>query len=176
MSERSTVDSIPADIAAFLSVFDEHLSELSFPDVDGELLRRQVAEVSRESDALARLSEQLREQRQAVERAEATLRRLAERGLAYAKVYADGDPALSAALDELSLGAAPASKPSRKRRGRGKGKAKAAGEAGEVGEVGDGKAGDGRAATAELPFARAGVVVSERKARSAAKGGAEAAA
>ena len=119
-------DPVPQDIAEFLSFFEKHLGELSFPDVNRDTLRGLAESVRTEAAALDALEQQVEAQRQALESARSELRRLSERGLAYARVYADGKDGLDARLAALSIshGGAPASEPARKPRGRDKAKAK----------------------------------------------------
>lgn len=126
MRSDDTNDPIPQDIAEFLSFFEKHLGELSFPDVDRDTLRGLAERVRSEAEALDALEQQVQAQRQALESARSELRRVSERGLAYARVYADGKDGLDAKLAALSIarGGAPASEPARKPRGRGKAKAK----------------------------------------------------
>jgi hypothetical protein len=120
MRSDDTNDPIPKDIAEFLSFFEKHLGELSFPEVDRDTLRGLAESVRAEAATLDALEKQA--QRQALESARSELRRVSERGLAYARVYADGKDGLDAKLAALSMsrGGAPASEPARKPRGRGK--------------------------------------------------------
>jgi len=136
-------DPVPQDIAEFLSFFEKHLGELSFPDVNRDTLRGLAESVRTEAAALDALEQQVEAQRQALESARSDLRRMSERGLAYARVYADGKDGLDAKLAALSIshGGTPASEPARKPRGRGKGKAK--------------QDADGPGQPRELPFAEA---------------------
>lgn len=126
MRSDDTIDPVPQDIAEFLSFFEKHLGELSFPDVDRDTLRGLAESVRAEAATLDALEKQVQAQRQALESARSELRRVSERGLAYARVYADGKDGLDTKLAALSIshGGAPASEPARKPRGRGKAKAK----------------------------------------------------
>jgi hypothetical protein len=126
MRSDDTNDPIPQDIAEFLIFFEKHLGELSFPDLDRDTLRGLAESVRAEAATLDALEKQVQAQRQALESARSEFRRMSERGLAYARVYADGKDGLDAKLAALSMsrGGAPASEPGRKPRGRGKTKAK----------------------------------------------------
>jgi hypothetical protein len=126
MRSDDTNDPIPQDISEFLSLFEKHLGELSFPDVDRDTLRGLAESVRAEAATLDALEKQVQAQRQALESTRSELRRVSERGLAYARVYADGNDGLDAKLAALNMsrGGAPASEPARKPRGRGKTKAK----------------------------------------------------
>lgn len=111
---------IPADIQELLDVFAKSLSDVRFPDVDGAALESLAAAVRGHATELAQLGEKVRAAQQALETAQLELRKAARRGLAYARVFAEGNPALSEKLAGLSLddGDAPADKPARKRPGR----------------------------------------------------------
>jgi hypothetical protein len=126
MRSDDTNDPIPQDIAEFLSFFEKHLGELSFPDIDRDTLRGLAESVRAEAATLDALEKQVQAQRQALERARSELRRVSERGLAYARVYADGKDGLDVKLAALSMsrGGAPVGELARKPRGRGKTKAK----------------------------------------------------
>src|SRR5690606_36584032 len=114
------------DIAEFLSFFETHLGELSFPDADRDTLRGLAESVRTETATLDALEKQVQVQRQALESVCSELRRVSERGLAYARVYADGKDGLDAKLAALSMsrGGTPASESARKPRGRRRTKAK----------------------------------------------------
>ena len=126
MRSDDTNDPIPQDIAEFLSFFEKHLGELSFPDINRDTLCGLAEKVRAEAATLDALEKQVQAQRQALESARSELRRVSERGLAYARVYADGKDGLDAKLAALSMsrGGAPTSDTARKPRGRGKTKGK----------------------------------------------------
>jgi hypothetical protein len=144
MATDSKVAPIPSDIEEFIEFFTEHLGDLQFPDVDLDTLGALAGQVRDRAAEVARLSEQVRAARDELDRAQEALRKIACRGLAYARVYAEGDGELSAELGGLSLGREQsADQPARKRRGRGK--ARVAGS--EPGKE------PGKESTGELPFA-----------------------
>jgi hypothetical protein len=144
MATDSKVAPIPSDIEEFIEFFAEHLGGLQFPDVDLDTLGALAGQVRERAAEVARLNEQVRAAREELDRAQEALRKTARRGLAYARVFAEGDGELSAELGGLALGREQsADQPVRKRRGPGKARAAASEPAKEP----------AREATAELPFA-----------------------
>lgn len=96
-------DPVPEPIATLLDVYEAHAQALRFPEIDHEALqgladgvRQAAAEVQRCEQALAQARRSLDEHQRA-------LLARAERGLAYARIYAQDDPALSEQLSELEL-------------------------------------------------------------------------
>lgn len=144
----SPLSPVDSEVAEFLAFFKEHLAGVQFPDVDAETLDDLAASAKAQADELAALTERVRVAREALHQTQADLRRLSERGLAYVRVYADGNPDLAAAADQLALArdaqAGENSKPGRKRKPRSKSKSKAKSKA---------KSGAGDQPTGELPFA-----------------------
>lgn len=155
MAKDRTHEPVPPDIAEFLTFFEDSLGALQFPDVDRESLRALADGVCERARELEALEAQARAAREALEEAHATLRRAAQRGLAYATVYADGDPELSERIAALSLGK-PAGKNSGESksptRTRGGGRGRKAKE-GAGARSGNGGKADKVEPTAELPFA-----------------------
>lgn len=104
---------VPSPVRAFIDLYDAHLAELSFPDLDQTSLHLRVAAVG---DALAQL-EALRAQVEAargqLEAEQAELLKHARKGLAYARIYAADRADLQAALAQVELD--PPSKPRRRR-------------------------------------------------------------
>ncbi len=109
-------DPVAEPLAALIDVFGAHAAELCFPEVDhptldglARELREAAAEVERCERALGQARQLLDERREA-------LRGRAERGLAYARIYAEDDEALREQLAGIELGAAslPAAKPSKR--------------------------------------------------------------
>ena len=146
MADDSRFDSIPNDVAEFLQFFAETLSELTFPDIDQASLEALADNVESQTAEVDRLEAELQQARDALQEAKDNLRRAARRGLAYAKVYADGDQALEEQLSELALSRhGDSGKPAtRKRGGRGR-KAKAS-DSGKTTKAVNGEA------NGELPF------------------------
>lgn len=94
---------IAPPIQALLDLFAAELSDVHFADVDAQLLGRLASDVQASAEAAAIAHQALERANAAVlERSEALLEQ-AQRGLAYARVYAERDPALSARLEAIAL-------------------------------------------------------------------------
>lgn len=146
MSSDPANDVVPSDVGEFLDVYAEELPDVRFPDVDRASLEALAAQVRERAAELMRLHEEVRQAREALDQAQDELRKAACRGLAYAKIYADGNEDLSARLADINLSAnsqIERVEKKAKRQAKSKGKSKAAG--------GDKDA--EKAPTAELPFA-----------------------
>ncbi|MEM9492599.1 MAG: hypothetical protein AAGC55_25850 [Myxococcota bacterium] len=95
---------------------------MKFPDVDRDKLRELADAVAACAAEVERIDRELRAARESLDRAHSDLHRMAARGLAYARVYADGDSELSGRLEGLALARQPAEgKPKKRSRGRPKG-------------------------------------------------------
>jgi len=101
--EKSERGVVPADVAEVMELFRSELDEVSFPDVDHEVLDGHAEEVEARAADVEHARAALDEARGKLEVAQTALRRAAERGLAYARVYADGDEALAERLRALAL-------------------------------------------------------------------------
>lgn len=111
-AEIGTVDPVPDGVAQLAELFTGPLSDVKFPDVDSEklsagcdALREADREVQAAFAALEAAQGRLAEEKD-------NLSKLAERGLAYAKVFAAEDEELQAQLAEIQLGGS--KKPARK--------------------------------------------------------------
>lgn len=99
-------DPVPAGIAQLVGLFSGPLSEVRFPDVDREKLES-ACEALRQADAGVQAAFAALEAAQTeLEAQTAVLHQLAERGLAYARIFAAGDEALEDQLSEVNLGSA----------------------------------------------------------------------
>jgi hypothetical protein len=94
---------IPAPIQVLLDVFTTHLAEVRFADLDGATLVRCAAEVEAASIALATAQLGVDAAREALQEKHDLLLLRAQRALAYARVYAECDEALSQRLDAVIL-------------------------------------------------------------------------
>ncbi|MCX4245158.1 hypothetical protein [Paraliomyxa miuraensis] len=106
-------DPVSEPLAALITVFGEHAGSLCFPDVDHPILedlaaelRQAAAEVDRQERALAAARHDLDERTRA-------LRTRAERGLAYARIFAEDDDELRQQLETIDLGGDKAAAPKR---------------------------------------------------------------
>jgi len=102
---------LPPSIQAVIELFQGPLAEVRFADVDAAALTNLARAAETAAADLAAHEAQLNELRQtAADRQEALLL-LAQRGLAYARVYAENDEALSEQLSSINL-----SRPSKPRK------------------------------------------------------------
>jgi hypothetical protein len=99
-----------------LELYASELADVRFPDLDLKSLHAQAAEVDEAQHAVDDLEAQLLEARQLVSERNAALRTRAERALSYARIYAEGNQALSARIDQISKPTKSESAP--KKRGR----------------------------------------------------------
>ncbi len=106
--------SVPA-MQAVVELFATSLAEVKFGDVDAQSLSRLAAEVEAAASVLASSQAALEAAKSALLEREGALLLHTTRALAYARVYAEKDEALSAKLEAITLPRAP-------RRPRGSGK------------------------------------------------------
>lgn len=107
---------VPAPVRTFIDLFDAQLESVAFPDVDRGSLHDHADEVSAALVALEDARAQVEAARQALESAQAALLRHARKGLAYARIYADGKPDLDAQLGAIALDPAPKARKRRRRK------------------------------------------------------------
>jgi hypothetical protein len=113
---------IATAVAEFIEFFERELTEVSFPEVDSPHFAALVDEVRDRAADVERAKEQLEAARAALDASQQTLRQRAERGLAYARVFAEGNEELFHQLQTLQLSRSQAKKPARRRRAKGNGK------------------------------------------------------
>jgi hypothetical protein len=94
-----------------LEFFRDHLAEIEFPDVSTSILESQIAELDERRVAVETARAQLRQVESTLDTTRTALAHLAERALAYARIYADGDPGLVQALAALESVKPPRTKP-----------------------------------------------------------------
>ena len=90
-------------VQAVLELFQGPLADVRFADVDATGLATVAAEVESAAAAVARQEAQLSELRQSLSERQDALLVLAQRALAYARVYAEHDEALTEQLARISL-------------------------------------------------------------------------
>ncbi len=108
-----------------LEFFREHLAEVEFPDVSASILESQVDHLDERQAAVAAARAQLRQAENELDATRTALGQLAERAVAYARVYANGNAGLERALAALDPRPSPRVKP-KARKGRDSTKAAAA--------------------------------------------------
>ncbi|MEL6184945.1 MAG: hypothetical protein AAFU79_10000 [Myxococcota bacterium] len=112
-------DPVPYGVLSLLDVFRTALGDIRFPDVDAEVLEGSCERVREADREVRRLFEALEAAQVKLSEERSNLHRTAERGLAYAKVFAGEDEALLTRLDGVELGGP------KKARGKAKPKTKA---------------------------------------------------
>ncbi len=88
---------------ALLDVFGAHADTLRFPDVDHVMLEELAGQVRDAASEVAQCEQALAHARRTLDERQTVLRQRAERGMAYAKIYAEDDAPLLATLDEIDL-------------------------------------------------------------------------
>lgn len=100
---RSPMTSLSQPLQAVVTLFEGPLAGVRFGDVDAAGLSKLAIEVSQVATELAEHEAKLASLRQELEQRHEALLTLAQRALAYARIYAEGDQALSAQLSAISL-------------------------------------------------------------------------
>jgi hypothetical protein len=95
--------SLSAPVQAVLELFKGPLSDVRFADVDAAGLASLAAEVEGAASAVAQQEAQLNELRQTLAERQDALLLLAQRAVAYARVYAEHDEALTEQLASITL-------------------------------------------------------------------------
>lgn len=99
-------DPVSEPLAAVLQVFAAHEAALCFPEVDHASLQALAAELRQAAAEVERCERALHQARLALDDRRDALRTRAERGLAYARIYAEDDPKLRERLEAIDLPAA----------------------------------------------------------------------
>jgi hypothetical protein len=94
-------------IQAVLDLFQGPLAAVRFADIDASTLATAAEEVESAGAAVAAQEAQLAQLQQGLNEQQEALLLLAQRALAYARVYAEHDEALSEQLNRISLPRAP---------------------------------------------------------------------
>lgn len=97
------ISAIPAPIRTLLDLFTSSLADVRFADVDGQTLGRCAAEVESAAEAVASAQAALDAARETLQLKQDVLLQRAQSALAYARVYAENDDALSRQLDGVCL-------------------------------------------------------------------------
>jgi len=110
-------DPIPPSAKALLELFANELKDVSFPGVDRAALEQIINDVRTHTEGVAKAEAALESARTALRESEELLSTKAQKGLAYARVYAEDRPEIVAKVDAVAriAGAAPSSPPARDR-------------------------------------------------------------
>jgi hypothetical protein len=120
VNDPPPADAVPAELRAILDLFTSDLREIAFPGVDAAVLRQHADDVRARARDVDRARQVLDAARADLEERTRALAGIAERALAYARIYAADQPALAARLAQLESAPVAASPvmPDRPRRGR----------------------------------------------------------
>ena len=94
---------IPPAVQQVLDVYESNLPLVKFGDLEATVLAESAEEVVLAATALERAEEALNAARVAFLEKQEILLQKAQRALAYARVYADGDAELAARVEQISL-------------------------------------------------------------------------
>jgi hypothetical protein len=97
------MNAISPPIQTLLDLFDSHLADVRFGDVDAKSLARIAADVQATADVVTAAQVALDSARIALHERQEALALHAQRALAYARVYAEADESLSAHLEAVTL-------------------------------------------------------------------------
>jgi len=106
MSDALLEDPIPPSVGEIVTVFKNDLSSVNFPDVSLETLETLTQKVRTAAEELSNALQRAEAAREALEAGQAELHAKAARGLAYAKVFAEGNDALLEKLSSITVGKA----------------------------------------------------------------------
>ena len=96
------MEMVPPGASALLALFEER-SDLKFPDLDVDVLRGAMVEVDDAFADVTAVEAQLEEARERLARRQDAFLAKAQKALAYAKVFAEEDPALADRLSQVIL-------------------------------------------------------------------------
>lgn len=97
------MSSLSAPLQAVVDLFSGPLQGVRFAEIDGDGLSSLATEVESLGNEVEALEAQLTSYREALAQKQEALNALAQQALAYARIYAESDEALSAELEEISL-------------------------------------------------------------------------
>lgn len=97
------MNAISPPIQTILDLFETHLADVRFGDVDAKSLARLATEVQATADVVTAAQVALDSARIALHERQEALLLHAQRALAYARVYAEADESLSARLEAVTL-------------------------------------------------------------------------
>ena len=98
-----TIDGIPTPIQSLLDLFSTALADVRFADVNGQTLARVAADVEAAVAVVSSAEAALGSARDALQERQEALLQQAQRALAYARVYAESDEALTERLSAIAL-------------------------------------------------------------------------
>jgi len=103
MSDPSETSSVPPALQELIALFNAELEEVRFPGVDAQTLSAAADAVDEAARALVLAEAAAEAARERLGEAQEALLTRGQRALAYAKIYAEEQPALWARLETLQL-------------------------------------------------------------------------
>jgi hypothetical protein len=110
---KNDSDPISEPVRHLVTLFADNLRELQFPGVDANTLTELVEKARAAAADVDETRAKLEAAQETLGAAVASLHTKAEQGLAYAKVYAAGDPSLTSRLASIKLGGLASKKPAK---------------------------------------------------------------
>jgi hypothetical protein len=104
MSDELFEDPIPPSVLELINLFTRDLSQVAFPDVSPDALEALAQKVRSASKELQDALDRAQAARESLESGQSELIAKAVRGLAYAKVFAEGDGELTEKLLKITIG------------------------------------------------------------------------
>jgi len=95
--------SLPQPLQAVVTLFEGPLAGVRFADIDASGLTKLAAEVSQVQLEVESHEAKLAHLKQTLAQRQEALHALAQQALAYARIYAEGDDALTAQLNDIAL-------------------------------------------------------------------------
>lgn len=99
----AAIDPVAAPLRDVAALFASELNGVRFPDLDAKVLNGAIVDVEAATAEVARLEAAVNEARKKLDEAHDTLVGKAARGLAYARIFADGNADLLTRLDGITL-------------------------------------------------------------------------
>lgn len=103
MTKEKDFAEVPQEALEVIELFEAHGDALRFPDLDAVVLKGFAKETADAAAVLRETEAALSHARQAHRDATERVLAQARRAVAYARIYAEGDPELSEALDQVAL-------------------------------------------------------------------------
>ena len=97
------MSAIPSPVRTVLDLFVTDLADVRFGDVDAKTLASLAADVEAAAEAVASAQALLDDARSKLQERQDVLLQQAQRAVAYARVYAEPDAALSARIEAIAL-------------------------------------------------------------------------
>ena len=96
-------EAVSPAVRSVLDLYAAELAPVKFPDLDADILRAAAALATQRAEEMAQAESALEKARTGVVEAQDALLLKAHRALAYAKVFAEEDPALTAKIEAIAL-------------------------------------------------------------------------